>query len=230
MDTVVSLADLLAPARGVIAVIGSGGKSTLLARGARELADRGAHAVLATSTHMWIPQGVPLARDLAALDALLDENAVACIGNIELRTGKLTAPECTFGELAARADYVLVEADGARCLPLKVHRSDEPVLPDNAALRVLVVGASGFGQPIAGAVHRPEIFCRLTGAAPHDIATPELVATSIAAEGLVCAHDLAIVNQAETEDVLAAARRFQRSLDRLVWAGSLRGGRLQRLG
>ena len=45
-----------------------------------------------------------------------------------------------------------------------------------------VVGASGFGQPVAQAVHRPEVFCKLAGCGTADVATPELVARAIAHE------------------------------------------------
>ena len=47
-----------------------------------------------------------------------------------------------------------------------------------------VVGARGFGRPIQEAVHRPEVFCALTGSKPGDTASPENVMQALAAEGL----------------------------------------------
>ena len=46
--------------------------------------------------------------------------------------GKFGPPEQSWAELCTLADYVLVEADGSRGLPLKAHLSHEPVLPQEA--------------------------------------------------------------------------------------------------
>lgn len=64
-------------------------------------------------------------------------------------------------------DFVLVEADGSRRLPLKAPGSDEPVLPPGADLVVGVVGLDALGRPMDGrTVHRPERFAVVTGCAP----------------------------------------------------------------
>ena len=86
--------------------------------------------------------------------------------------------------LTRLADYVLVEADGSRRLPLKAHAPHEPVIPPEAKRVLCVVGARGFGRPIREAVHRPEVFCALTGSKPGDTASPENVMQALAAEGL----------------------------------------------
>ncbi|HBO62357.1 MAG TPA: hypothetical protein DD645_06885, partial [Olsenella sp.] len=66
----------------------------------------------------------------------------------------------------------------------------------------------------------------LAGCAPGDAATPELVARVIAAEGLATR---VLVNQADTDELLAHARELARRLDVPVTAGSLRAGRLVEL-
>lgn len=234
MQATVRLELLLARARGIVAVIGSGGKSTLLERGGAALAAAGRSVVLATSTHMLPPSGVKLVSDLPLLDAELGRSNIAAIGVLDAESGKLTAPTCGIAELERHAHVVLVEADGSKRLPLKAHEPWEPVVPPSATQTVLVVGASGFGQPIAQAVHRPEVFCRLTGAQMGETATPELVARAIAAEGLVGAGDLVIVNQVDAgdgrrlEDARAFARKLCGSIPAEVWAGSLREDRLYR--
>lgn len=232
MSALVTIADLLAPRRGITAVIGSGGKSTLLASGGRALADRGARVALATTTHMLPPAGIPLVRTIDELDHILETHPVAAIGTLDPATGKVSSPTCGVDALAACADYILVEADGSRCLPLKAHERWEPVVPACAARTVLMVGAGGLGSPIECAVHRPEVFRRLTGAGTGDAATPALVARAIAAEGLVDEHDLVIVNQ--VEDAASAGRadafaaELHRSCATTVYAGSLRADRFQR--
>ncbi len=89
---------------------------------------------------------------------------------------KLSEPGFPLYELLTGADYILAEADGARHHYMKAHAHYEPVIPERCERTILVIGAQGFGMRAAEAVHRPEIFCRLTGAHPDDIVTPALYA------------------------------------------------------
>lgn len=213
---------------GLCSVIGSGGKTTLLRELARELSAEGAKVVLATSTRILPFADVPTVggTDEEEVRRALAEGGVACVGE-GAEKGKLAAPAIGFERLASLADHVLVEADGSRRLPLKAHAAWEPVVPPKTARTVLVVGASGFGRPIGEAVHRPGLFCRITGCAEGDVATPGAVARVIAAESLA---DAVVVNQCETVGAFAAARELAERLSPLpVLAGSIRGHDLERL-
>lgn len=215
---------------GVTSVIGSGGKSTLLARLAAELAEGGATVALATTTHFMPFPGVVCVAGGSAEEVrlALAAHGVTCVAAPAVgAAGKLGPAALAPVELARLADYVLVEADGSKRLPLKAHAAWEPVVPEGSTQSVLVVGASGFGRPVREAVHRPERFCELAGCSPEDEATPEAVAAVIRAEGLA---GRVVVNQCEGEGALACARRLEALLDVPVTAGSLREGRLERLG
>lgn len=59
-------------------------------------------------------------------------------------------------------DYLLVEADGSKRLPLKAHAAHEPVFYSQADLGVAVIGMQGLGKRVEeGQVHRLELMCRL---------------------------------------------------------------------
>lgn len=230
MDSAVKLVDILERAGGITAVIGGGGKSTLLARGGRALAARERRTIIATSTHMLPVAGIPQAGALAeAPDAPLVQ-----LGRLEEGSGKLVAPADPWDRIARAADHVLVEADGSRGLPFKAHNDREPQIPADCARVIYVVGALGFGLPVYDTVHRPQLFRDLTGAPTSAPATPELVASGIVAEGLVgMPGDLIVVNQVESARTLDDAERLARALapvlDVPVYAGSLRAGELVRL-
>lgn len=211
-------AEALGVGRGVTSVIGSGGKTSLLAALARELPGT---VVLATTTHILPFADVPLVTsgDAADVRAALAASRVVCVGSRGEKDGKLVAPSLGMEALAALADYVLVEADGARRLPLKAHAAWEPVIPACSGRTVLVLGASGLDRPVRAAVHRPELFCELAGCAPEDPATPELVARAANAEALA---DVALVNQAETAP--GRARELASQLAVPAITGSLRRG------
>lgn len=210
------LAGLLRVGRGVTSVIGSGGKTSLIAALARELPGT---VVLTTTTHILPFAGVPLVTSADAGDvvAALTGSRVVCVGSQAEKDGKLVTPELGMDVLAALADHVLVEADGSRRLPLKAHAPWEPVIPACSARTALVLGASGLGRPVREAVHRPERFCELAGCTPDDPATPELVARVANAEALA---DVALVNQADVAP--DASRELAGLLDVPAVCASLR--------
>lgn len=214
------LAEVLGVSTGVTSVIGSGGKTTLLAALARELPGT---VVLTTTTHILPFEGMPLVTSADADDvrAALARSRVVCVGAQGEKNGKLAAPSLGIEQLAALADHVLVEADGAHRLPLKAHAPWEPVVPACSARTVLVLGASGLGRPVRDVVHRPDVFCKLADCAPDVPATPELVARAANAEALA---DIALVNQAGVAP--DAARELAGLLAVPTFAGSLRAGTL----
>lgn len=222
----------------VVAVIGSGGKSTLLREMAREASGRGARVVLATTTHFLAFEGIALVTsgDMGDVVRALDEAGTVCVGTpTGDALGRLGAPAFSTGKLAHVADLVVVEADGSKRLSLKAHASHEPVVPPEATVTVDVVGASGFGRPLREAMHRFELACERLGFHPDDAATPELVAHVMAdemARGLIAPTHV-IVNQAEGAERIEAARRFAAALaeqgcDPPVFLGSIRTGELTR--
>ena len=213
-----ALAEALGVRPGVTSVIGSGGKTSRLAALARELSGT---VVLTTTTHILPFEGMPLLVSPAAADvrAALAESRVICVGSRDEKNGKLVAPSLGIDALAALADNVLVEADGARRLPLKAHAPWEPVIPACSDRTIVVFGASGLGHPVSEKVHRPELFCQLAGCAPDDLATPELVARAANAEALA---DVALVNQADV--AYESACDLAALLAIPTFAGSLRTG------
>lgn len=113
---------------------------------------------------------------------------------------KLSEPRFPLYELLPGADYILAEADGARHHYMKAHAHYEPVIPERCGRTILVIGAQGFGMRVSEAVHRPEIFCRLTGARLEDIVTPALYAEFLCRElegGL--SFDCILINGVDSE-------------------------------
>ena len=118
---------------------------------------------------------------------------------------------------------MLVEADGSAGRPLKAHLPHEPVIPENAAQTVAVVGLSGLGRPIREAAHRPELYARLACAAPEDSVTPELAARVLDAEAL---HTRVLLNQADAPERIAAGKALAGLLRCPVLLASLQKGEI----
>jgi probable selenium-dependent hydroxylase accessory protein YqeC len=213
------LADLLEIQSGVTAVIGSGGKTTLLRTLGSELSERG-RVLLCTTTKIYPFPQMPCAQTAEELCKLRREHRLLCAGSPAGDTGKLTAPAVSMARLKLWFDYVLVEADGSAGRPMKAHAPHEPVIPGEADQTVLVVGASGFGRPIAAAAHRPERYAALADEPAEALITPQTEAAVLLGEAL---HDRVFVNQAETPERLCLARQLAALLKGPVLAGTLRG-------
>ena len=195
------LAPLLKIEKGVTAIIGSGGKTTLLRTLSGELPGR---VLLCTSTHFQGYADLPTVLDPTEADlrkALAAHPIVCAAGRSP--TGKLVDCGLPYETLADLADFVLVEADGSRRRPLKAHARHEPVIPPCTRQVICVVGLSGLHRPVSEVVHRPELFCPLVGCTPEDEATPEQVARALVQEHLA---DTYFLNQAESGSALQDAK------------------------
>lgn len=195
----------------VVSVVGSGGKTSLLAALARELPGT---VALTTTTHILPFRGMPtVTGGTGEVDAAFGECRVACVGR-PTDDGKLTGSPEDVERLAVLTDHVLVEADGSRQLPLKAHAGWEPAVPACADACILVVGASGLGQPIEKVVHRPGLFCSRADCWEDDLASPDRVAQVIASEkadGLL-SFDRLLVNQVRDDRSRQAALALVRAL------------------
>ena len=208
------LAKALDVRKGVTAIIGAGGKTTLLLALARELA-QAARVIVTTTTHIYPPDGFPclLQPGEAEIAAALEKQPCVCVGK-PAKEGKITAADVPVRTLAELADYVLVEADGAHGRPAKAHADYEP----EANQTILVFGLSALGQPIRACVHRPAIFAARCGVSEDDLLTPELAAAFINDE---TPHTRVLLNQADTAERLALGRGMAAMLRGPVCLGAL---------
>ena len=55
-------------------------------------------------------------------------------------------------------DYVIIEADGSRAMPMKIPNVTEPVIPDNVDEIIVVVGMESIGRKIGYICHRFDEF------------------------------------------------------------------------
>ena len=164
--------------RGVTAIVGGGGKTSLMFALAREYARAGKSVVVTTTTKIYIPDepDVIPAYSGQDLSALISGGKIVCIGSPG-DDGKLRFPgEESFRKACCLADRVMVEADGARHCPVKAPGEHEPVLPDNADSVIAVAGLDALGQRICDVSFRPEKVAEVLGVSRQETFTPKLLA------------------------------------------------------
>ena len=146
----------------IIAVVGSGGKTTLIKGLAAQYRSEGKTVLVTTSTHMFIEEDTLLTDDADTIIQALTETGYAMAGIPDGVKIKALSQE-TFAAVCARADVVLVEADGSRGLPLKYPNASEPVIPDGADRILVVWGPPGPDKPARDVCHRLELVLQCLG-------------------------------------------------------------------
>jgi probable selenium-dependent hydroxylase accessory protein YqeC len=227
-----ALLDLLAARRGLVCVVGAGGKkSTLYRLVEAHLADGSSRVGLTCTVAMAPPPpslGSPLIAEPADLVCSLAkqgrERRVVVYAQPSAKPGRIggTSPAIV-SRLHAEGgfDVTLVKADGARMRWIKAPAAGEPVLPPGPTTVLPLVSAKAFGQPLNQAVaHRPERISAVTGAEPGALLTPEHVARLLTSEhgalqGTGDATVVPIINMVDDPRTRAAAFEAARqALDR----------------
>lgn len=206
-----------------LALVGAGGKTTALFQLARQFSPP---VIVCATTHLALDQ-LQLADEHYIIEKIEDTNflidrplsgVVLLTGHIDgQRTQGLTNEIVEWLDqfCGYRSLPLLIEADGARQLPLKAPGPHEPVIPKFVDTVVVVVGMSGLGQPLTEDwVFRPEIFAELSGLDIGDLITSEAIGRVVAHPqgGLrnipKMARKILLLNQADSPEVQSFAREL----------------------
>ena len=138
-----------------LAVVGSGGKTSIIMRIAEEQKALGKKVLVLTTTHMYAPKQYGVFSGLSGdVKKALLTDGIAIVGE-KADSGKITwAGDELYRKVAPMADIVLIEADGSKRLPLKFPNESEPVIPPDADIILTVSGLSAIGRLGNEACHR----------------------------------------------------------------------------
>lgn len=170
-----------------VAVVGAGGKTTVLFQLARELTARGLKVLSTTTTRMAANEryNAPVAvtwSHQATLPELLEQHRhVLMYNRIEGEKLRGFSPEWVDKNLAAAHgwDVLLIEADGARRLAFKGPYQHEPAIPAGTTLVIAVVGGSVLGHPLnADYVYGAERIRQTFKLRPDTPVTPEIISAT----------------------------------------------------
>lgn len=200
----------------VIAVCGSGGKTTLVKSLAKKYAEENKKVCITTTTHMWYDddvkeslvvgsnadivvmrsdivganlsspcRGEHCEPDCMTLDKLIGNvisGKIYYIANLNIEKELITPlSDDDYKLVCDNFDYVIIEADGSRSMPMKIpricdvdfvdnkskageditcFRRGEPVIPNNVNEIIIVVGMEAVGREIGVVCHRFNEFYR----------------------------------------------------------------------
>lgn len=156
----------------IIAYVGAGGKTSLIRETAEQFRTAGKTVFVTTTTHMFIEKDTLLTDDAEQIIRKLEDTGYAMAGIPEGIKIRPLSPQ-TYAAVCARADVVLVEADGSKHMPLKFPNGTEPVIPENADEIVVVCGMHALGKKAKDVCHRLELVKRCLGIEDDTVVTPE---------------------------------------------------------
>lgn len=167
----------------LVALVGGGGKTSLMLALGDALATSGRHAVLTTTTRiaayeLALAPAACAPGDEAALAAALATHGCCLLAQPSGAHKAAGVGHHVPQQLLARpdVDVVVVEADGAAQRPVKAPAGHEPALPDGTSLLIAVAGIDALSAPIAGVAHRPDLVAALSGMSPDDHLSPRALA------------------------------------------------------
>ncbi len=194
-----------------VALVGSGGKTTVFWELAREYA--GQKVLLTTTTRMGLPPADYPFCEPGAVPALWPASRGLFVGyKLGEKVSGPTPAQLDSWELPG-LDLLVVEADGSRGVPVKAHADHEPVLPLTTTVVVAVLGMLALGMR-AGEAHRAELLCQRLGCDPELRLGESHLAMVLEGylERAPAPRQVIVLNQADDERLKSAANRIGRRL------------------
>lgn len=169
-----------------LAIVGAGGKTSLMYYMAHCIAGSGGTVVTTTTTKIFPPRPDQspqiitndVDRNFDSLNSCLKVFRHATVSSgFNPANGKLLGvDEEAIERCLSMADYVLIEADGAAGRSIKAPEDWEPVIPGMVDLVISVVGLDCLDKPVSDdLVFRMERFSEITGLTKGHTITPEAI-------------------------------------------------------
>jgi probable selenium-dependent hydroxylase accessory protein YqeC len=181
-----SLVEALAlGAREHVALVGGGGKTTVMFALAEELRRNGKRVITSTTTKVWHREALQSEKVLLLADGAdwrntrsgdLSGRENLFVGTSILDSGKVegispSLADEIYGD--SRFHYLVVEADGSAGHPVKAPAEHEPVISGSVTTVVALMGLEAIGACLDRATaFRIEEMMRITGLEPGSILTP----------------------------------------------------------
>jgi len=176
-------------AREHIALVGGGGKTTLMFALANELRRNGKQVIASTTTKVWHREALEYEKVLLVQNEEgwnnkraggLNSEGTVFLGRNILDSGKVEGISASLADEVfhdSKAQYVIVEADGSAGHPLKAPAEHEPIIPSSATIVVAMMGLEAMGARLDEATaFRVDQVKYITGLETGGILTPSALA------------------------------------------------------
>ena len=148
----------------IITLVGAGGKTSTIFELGKELSSLNKKTIITTTTHMEFDKNFILIEensDIKRVENILKENNLVKVGKKENEHKVKSLDFDLLKKIIELGYFVLIEGDGAKNLPLKVPKNNEPVIIKETNLVIGVMGFDCIDKKIKDICHRPELVSKL---------------------------------------------------------------------
>lgn len=206
--------------KGILSFVGGGGKTTTIFSLAEELKVLGKKVLISTTTHIFKPDREDFdnifLKDLEEKE--IRSSTITILGE-KIVDGKIKGLDPSSLEAIIKKDlfdFILIEADGARGMPIKAPASYEPVILDSTLKTIGVIGLDALNMPIDKVSHRKEILSSLLKKDLSDsIEIEDIVKLVLAKDGLFKAskgEKILLLNKAIDKNKIRKAKLIRKAL------------------
>jgi probable selenium-dependent hydroxylase accessory protein YqeC len=179
--------------KGIISIVGAGGKTTLMFSLAKELAKAGYRVLTTTTTKIFMPKKHQSVYTLISedMDKILEKSKALLKRENHFSAGRKLIKDINklvgFGPdqidqlvQSDLFDFIIVEADGSARKSMKACAGHEPVVPRDTACLIWVAGLDVLGKSLnEQVIHRAKIFSQITGVPLEKTITGDSLAAAI---------------------------------------------------
>lgn len=201
----------------IISFVGAGGKTTLIYYLAEELKAFGKKVIITTTTNMFIPPKYFLySKNLMHIKEKLNQDGIVVLGK-PAGDNKFTFLDYEiYDKLPLICDFLLIECDGSRRLPLKAPDKHEPVILDKCDIVVGVAGIDAVDKKVKDTCHRKEIVCNILNVEQSHIVTENDIAVLLSSDKGQMKYVnsfnknieyIAVINKCDTDELVKKAEK-----------------------
>ena len=173
-----AIASSVAP---VISIVGAGGKTTFMHRLADEYVQSGRNVIVTTTTHIVNEEHPFFLSDnnvsLEETRIILRQYGQVWVGVTALKGKMRKLPDSVLQELFSLGNPIIIEADGAKRLPVKVPAEHEPVIVEESTHLVNVYGLDAIGKPLKDVCFRFQLAATVLNKHENDLFEAEDLVT-----------------------------------------------------
>ena len=211
----------LAATKGLICLVGAGGKKTTMYALAALHPGR---VALSSTSHMYQYDGsqvdaIVVARATDPIPKFPPSarvTAFAGVTDTPNRVSGLEEAQINHIHTHDRPDLFILKADGARARLIKAPAAHEPIVPKLATTVIPVVSARAFGRRLdQGIAHRPELLCEVMHVGMDEPLGPRHIASLLTSEhgalkGVGDTTVIPLINMVDNAALLSAAQEAAR--------------------
>ena len=148
----------------IITLVGAGGKTSTIFELGKEFSNLNKKTIITTTTHMGFDKDFILIEkdsDIKRIKNILKKFFLIKVGKKESEYKVKSLDFDLLKKIILLGDFILIEGDGSKNLPLKAPKDNEPVIIQETDLVIGLIGFDSLDKKIEETCHRPELVSKL---------------------------------------------------------------------